>query len=113
VEPLLDELIREVRRSLAYHDYQQQTADAGAGDLGVSQILLSGGSAKLPGVEDYFRAQLGVPVRVVKVFGEQAQPGASPSHLEAQAPSLLVGVGLALREPLLANQRQSKAGGDR
>jgi type IV pilus assembly protein PilM len=58
IEPLLDELIREVRRSLAYHDYQQQAPDAGAGDLGVSRLLLSGGSAKLPRVHEYFQTLL-------------------------------------------------------
>ncbi len=64
LEPLLDEIIRELRRSLAYHDYQQQSPEAGAGELGVSRILLSGGSAKLPRIEDYLQAQLGVPAKV-------------------------------------------------
>jgi type IV pilus assembly protein PilM len=109
VEPLLDELIREVRRSLAYHDYQQQSPDASAGELGASQILLSGGSAKLPGVENYFRAQLGVPVRVVRVFTSSIPAGLNRTYLESHAPSLLVGAGLALREPLQARQKHVRA----
>ena len=106
VEPLLDELIREVRRSLAYHDYQQQSPDSGAGELGASQILLSGGSAKLPGIENYFRAQLGVPVRVVRVFTSSVPAGLNRTYLESHAPSLLVGAGLALRDPLHSKQRR-------
>ena len=111
IEPLLDELIREVRRSLAYHDYQQQSPDAGSGELGVNQILLNGGSAKLLRVEDYFQAQLGVPVRVAKVFGHNGQAGTNQAYLETHAPTLLIGTGLALREPLLAKPRQSRAAG--
>ncbi len=111
LEPLLDELIREVRRSLAYHDYQQQSPEAGSGELGVSRILLNGGSAKLPRLEDYFQAQLGVPVKVVKVFSRGAQSGMNQAYLEAHAPLLLVGTGLALREPMLARpQAPAKAG---
>lgn len=114
IEPLLDELIREVRRSLAYHDYQQQSPEAGAGEFGVSRILLNGGSARLARIEDYFQAQLGVPVKLVHVFSKGAQAGMNQAYLEAHAPTLLIGTGLALREPLLTKQRQRNgAGGDR
>ncbi len=112
IEPLLDELIREVRRSLAYHDYQQQAPDSGAGDLGVNRILLSGGSAKLPRINEYFQSQLGVPVEVVSVFGNghlRAQ-GVNPDYLQAHAPTLLLGAGLALRELRSSKQRRTEAG---
>jgi len=108
IEPLLDELIREVRRSLAYHDYQQQSPEAGTGEFGVSRILLNGGSAKLTRIEDYFQAQLGVPVKVVRVFSRGSQVGMNQAYLEAHAPTLLIGTGLALREPLLAKQRKGQ-----
>jgi len=111
IEPLLDELIREIRRSLAYHDYQQQSPEAGAGEFGVSRILLNGGSAKLARIEDYFQAQLGVPVDVVRVFGQSAQAGLNQAYLEAHAPTLLIGTGLALREPLLSRQKQPRPAG--
>jgi type IV pilus assembly protein PilM len=111
IEPLLDELIREVRRSLAYHDYQQQAPDAGAGDLGVNRILLSGGSAKLPRVNEYFMSQLGVPVEVVSIFGEghlRAQ-GVNQEYLQSHAPTLLLGAGLALRELRGSKQRRGNS----
>jgi len=112
VEPLLDELIREVRRSLAYHDYQQQSLSDTTGGLGVNEILLSGGSAKLPRIADYFQAQLGVPVGVANIFrsasgGLQAQ-GVDPQYLRSHAPVLLVGAGLALRELQPPKQRRVK-----
>ncbi len=111
IEPLLDELIREVRRSLAYHDYQQQAPDAGAGDLGVNRILLSGGSAKLPRVHEYFQSQLGVPVEVVNVFGngQLRAHGVNQEYLQSHAPTLLVGAGLALRELRSNKQRRGEA----
>jgi type IV pilus assembly protein PilM len=113
IEPHLDELIREVRRSLAYHDYQQQGPDAPAGELGVGQILLSGGSAKLPRIGDYFQAQLGVPVAVINVFGQgQVQAhGVNHEYLQSHAPNLLVGTGLALRELLQSRARRRGNGG--
>lgn len=114
VEPLLDELIREVRRSLAYHDYQQQSPDAGAGELGVSRILLSGGSAKLPRVHEYFQAQLGVPVEIASVFGNSklGARGVNEDYLKSHAPTLLVSTGLALRGLLQKQQRRGKTGED-
>ena len=111
IEPLLDELIREVRRSLAYHDYQQQSPDAGSGELGVNQILLNGGGAKLLRIDDYFQAQLGVPVRVARVFARNGQAGSNRAYLDTHAPTLLVGTGLALREPMLTKQRQPRPAG--
>jgi len=110
IEPHLDELVREVRRSLAYHDYQQQGPDTAAGELRVSRILLSGGSAKLPRIADYFQAQLGVPVSVINVFGQgQVQAhGVNQDYLQSHAPNLLVGTGLALRE--LVHKSRERAG---
>lgn len=112
IEPLLDELIREVRRSLAYHDYQQQSPDAGSGELGVNQMLLSGGGAKLPRIQDYFQAQLGVPVSLLNVFGpgRLLARGVNQDYLQTHAPALLVAAGLALRELVLAKQRRSRPG---
>jgi type IV pilus assembly protein PilM len=112
IEPLLDELIREVRRSLAYHDYQQQAPDAGAGDLGVNRILLSGGSAKLPRISEYFMSQLGVPVEVVSIFGKGhlRAHGVNQEYLQSHAPTLLVGAGLALRELRDARQHGAESG---
>jgi len=112
IEPLLDEIIREVRRSLAYHDYQQQAPEAGSGDLGVNRILLSGGSAKLPRINEYFMSQLGVPVEVVSIFGngQLRAHGVNQEYLQSHAPTLLVGAGLALRELRAGKHRRGESG---
>jgi len=115
VEPLLDELIREIRRSLAYYDYQQQTPadDSEQGRVpGVNRIILSGGTAKMAGLAAYFQAQLGVPVELARVFqdGSISAPGLSQEYLEEHSPTLVVATGLALREIMLSGNLNVKAG---
>lgn len=115
VEPLLDELIREVRRSLAYYDYQQQAPadeDDQARTPGVHRIILSGGSAKMAGLANYFQSQLSVPVEQARVFGNDhiQTPGLSPEYLSEHSPTLVVATGLALREMMLSGKLNVKVG---
>jgi len=115
VEPLLDELVREIRRSLAYYDYQQQTPaeDEEQGRTpGVNRIILSGGTAKLAGLGAYFQAQLGVPVELANAFGygQIQTPGLSREYLEEHSPTLVVATGLALREIMLNGKFNAKVG---
>jgi type IV pilus assembly protein PilM len=100
IEPLLDELIREIRRSLAYHDYQQKLPEAGAQGQGADQILLSGGSAKLAGIDRYLQSQLSIPTAVVDIFGPEGLDAGMENtvFLKEHAPTLVNAVGLALRE---------------
>jgi len=100
VEPLLEELIREVRRSLAYHDYQQKLGDAGVKGKGADQLILSGGSAKLAGLDRYLAHQLGIPTALASIpalvgLGENPD---NAGFLKEHAPTLVVAAGLALRE---------------
>ncbi len=55
--PYLSELAQEARRSLDY--YRGKT-----GDAPIHELLLTGGSAKLKGLAQYFEAELGIPTRV-------------------------------------------------
>jgi len=115
VEPLLDELIREIRRSLAYYDYQQQTPaedDDQERVPGVNRIILAGGSAKMAGLSAYFQTQLGVPVEHASVFsrGLIQTPGLSQEYLDEHSPTLVVATGLALREMMLSGKLNAKVG---
>ena len=109
VEPLLDELVREVRRSLAYHDFQQKLPESAA-TVGVNRIILSGGGAKLDNISTYLQAQLGIPVTLAELFGEGRLQtrGMNPEFLRKYAPTLVVGVGLALRELMPSVRRTRK-----
>ena len=80
MQPALDELLREVRRSTNY--YQSQLADPAnsilpAGTTSqtsgpVSRIVITGGSAKMKGLEAYMAARLGVPVEIWNPFENPA-----------------------------------------
>lgn len=108
VQPVMDELLREVRRSTNY--YQSQLNDPansilppGVGDAGggaVSKIIVTGGSAKMLGLESYMSARLGVPVELWNVFDNPAldTTAFAPSFLQENHSLLTTGVGLALKE---------------
>ena len=108
LQPAIDELLREVRRSTNY--YQSQLADPASAILpsgvnaqssgAVSRIVVSGGSARLRGLEEYMAARLGVPVEVWNPFENPALDALRivPSFVEENHPLLVTGIGLALKE---------------
>lgn len=104
LEPELEELVREIRRSFAFYDYQR-TPDSAA-IQGVSRVILTGGTARMNGLCEYLAGQLGVPVQVLNVIhsGALLLPEGAEG-LESQLPLLSTALGLALREPMLALKR--------
>jgi type IV pilus assembly protein PilM len=70
-EPILALILLEIRKTLAY--YSQKYKD----DSMIQQILLSGGTARLPGIDLYFAENLGVETVVAtpfKIFGDKPLP---------------------------------------
>jgi type IV pilus assembly protein PilM len=106
VEHLLEELIREVRRSLAYYDYQQQAPADAEKPQTVERVVLVGGTARLQGLASYMESQLGVPVQVADLLRNQKiqASGADQENLTQQSSALTVGIGLAMREITLSRQ---------
>ncbi len=108
LQPAIDELLREVRRSTNY--YQSQLADAAnsilpAGTTSqnsgpVSKIVITGGSAKMRGLEAYMSARLGVPVEIWNPFEnpEIESSQIAPGLADAEYSLLVTGIGLALKE---------------
>lgn len=93
IQPHVDELIREIRRSLNY--YQSQQTEAGE-STPVTKLILSGGGARLNGLGEYMSHKLGLQVERIGVldnprfiYGGHNDPG---SGLE-----LSVASGLAMR----------------
>jgi type IV pilus assembly protein PilM len=93
IQPHVDELIREVRRSLNY--YQSQQTENGQ-PKPVTRLVLSGGASKMAGLASYFEHKLGLPVTCAGVFD-------NPRFLQASGDpndhglDLSVASGLALR----------------
>ena len=119
VQPVMDELLREVRRSMNY--YQSQLGDlansnlpaglnAEAGGGSVSRIVLTGGSARIGGLETYMSARLGVTAEVWNVFDNPAFDtlAFAPSFLEDNKTVLTACVGLAVKELAEAAAKTTK-----
>jgi type IV pilus assembly protein PilM len=99
VQPLLDELLREIRRSMHY--YQSQFPE-GQDTTAVSQIILSGGASRMPGMAAYMDSKLNVPTKMGNPFSEgQLQHGHfTPDFINEYGPVLAVCAGLALKEEM-------------
>lgn len=95
IMPILQELVTELRRSL---DFYRNRANG----LGAQQILLTGGTAKLPGLADYLTVNLETPTMVGNPLQYLSTgPKADPTYLQDVGPVFPVSVGLALRELLV------------
>lgn len=93
IQPHLDELVREIRRSLNYYQSQQKE---GSQANAISQILLCGGSAALTGMPEYIGHKLGIPTTAVKLYSNPRITGPEPDRPSAQY-DLAVAAGLAMR----------------
>lgn len=92
IQPLIDDLVREVRRSLNY--FQSQQTDGGQAKA-VDVVLLSGGGSKMNGLANYFESKLGIPTKTVNVATTPSFTVESSE--EANLADLSVASGLALR----------------
>ena len=108
VQPLLDEMIREIRRSVHY--YQSQFPE-GSADALVSKIVLTGGTARMPGMSSYVESKLNITTEVADVFKQTAiGTGNVPSaFLQEHGPVLAVGTGLALKEMISESPSRTAA----
>lgn len=104
LEPQLEELVREIRRSFAFFDYQQ--TPGGNTAEGVSRIILTGGSANMPGLADCLNDQISIPVETLNLFGKGAvQVPDDAVELQAQTSLLSTAFGLAVREPMIGRAK--------
>ncbi len=64
IQPQLDEMLREIRRSINYW----QTQQTGLGTKQIDLILLTGGGSKFEGLEIYMSHKLGILTSKVNIF---------------------------------------------
>ena len=92
LQPQVDDLVREIRRSLNYFQ-SQQTEDGDAQQA--THLVLSGGGARIVGLAPYMAHKLGMDVRAMGVF---QNPKFSASGADApDGMDLTVAAGLAMR----------------
>lgn len=92
--PFVDELIRELRRSVLY--FQSQAAEAGV-SVAVEQLVLAGGGTQLAGLPEYLQERLGMDVALLNPIAVQGGRQAA-GQWERHGAELAVAVGLALKE---------------
>lgn len=107
VQPLLDELIREIRRSVNFYHSQFPEGDT---ESFVSRVILTGGSSQMPGIDRYISEKLGIQTEKAQFFTESAiSTGRVPSSFLSEHEAVLaIGTGLAVKE-LIADAKQKAA----
>jgi type IV pilus assembly protein PilM len=92
LEAVSRELSLEVQRTF---DYFASTAESER----IGKIVLAGGCAQLPGLNDYLSSNWGIPVELARPFERIEVDPAYAEEVTAAGPGLAVAVGLALRRP--------------
>lgn len=90
-QPILTAILTEVKKSLAF--YSDKYKNEGK----VEQIILSGGTAKLPGIDVFFASNSGIETAIAnpwKILASQE----IPKEILDNAADYTVAVGLAMRE---------------
>jgi type IV pilus assembly protein PilM len=87
-----EEIFREIQRSLEF--FRSTTSEEG-----INKMIISGGCAKIKGLDRFLSHRLGLPVEVADPFRniQYSEKVFDPEYLQAMAPVAAVGVGLASR----------------
>jgi len=90
---VLTELGTEIRRSVQHYQRQHRQEE-------ITNIIISGGSAVMPGLASFIGAEVGIPAEVADPFVniETASEEVSQVYLNDISPMLSIAVGLALRD---------------
>jgi type IV pilus assembly protein PilM len=90
IKPVIEEIVEKIRKSMDLF-YNRSGAR-------VSEIILSGGSAKLPEFTSYLSSFLEVPISIANPWWQITYPKELEGVLMEMGPSFDVAVGLAMRE---------------
>jgi type IV pilus assembly protein PilM len=91
LEPFKDNMAQQVHRFLQFYfaASEHQTVD---------YILLAGGCASIPGVDELIESRLGMPTGVANPFGRMSIASrVNAQRLGSDAPALMIACGLAMR----------------
>ena len=90
-EPILNSILSEVKKSLAF--YTQKYKE----DTPIRQIILSGGTAKLPGIGIFFANNSGIETAIANPWKNLASQSI-PKEILDNGPDYTIAVGLAMRD---------------
>lgn len=91
LRPFMEAMCQEVMRALQFF-YSSSPYNS------VDQVLLAGGCAQIPGVDELVAARIGVTTLIANPFSSMSLASrVKPQMLSSDAPSLMVTCGLAMR----------------
>lgn len=103
LQQLIDELLREIRRSFNY--YQSQLPE-GSSESAIERVIITGGASRLKGLTTYMQSRLNVDVALGNSLSWL--PNASSSHIEGlneeDYPLFTVALGLVAKEMPIAKK---------
>jgi type IV pilus assembly protein PilM len=91
LEPFKETMAQQVHRFLQFFFAASQYNN-------VDQLILAGGCAAIPGIDELIESRVGVPTNIANPFSNMAMSGRiNQQKLSNDAPSLMIACGLALR----------------
>jgi type IV pilus assembly protein PilM len=90
-EPILSSILTEIKKAIAFYNQKYGSSDS------IRQILLAGGTAKLPGIEVYFAQNSGIETVTANPW-KVLSPQQVPKDILDNAPDYTVAVGLAMKD---------------
>lgn len=91
LRPFMEAMCQEVMRALQFF-YSSSAFNS------VDQVLLAGGCAQIPGVDELIAARVGINTAIANPFSNMSLASRiKPQLLSNEAPSLMISCGLALR----------------
>ena len=91
IEPILTSILTEVKKAIAFYNEKYK------GESAISQILLTGGSANLPGIGVYFAQNIGVETVIGNPW-EMLKIQKVPPEVLKRGSEYTVAIGLAVKE---------------
>jgi type IV pilus assembly protein PilM len=89
-QPILNAILEEIKKSLVFYAQRYK-------DFPIAQILLCGGTSRLPGIDAYFAQGSGVETVIANPW-KVLVPQEVPKEILDSAPDYTIAVGLAMRE---------------
>lgn len=90
-EPILNSILTEIKKSIAFYSQKYKDNDP------IRQIILSGGTAKLPGIELFFANNSGIETAIANPWKALASQQV-PKEILQNASDYPIAVGLAMRD---------------
>jgi len=91
IEPILTSLVDEIKKGIAFYRERQQ------GNVAIAQVIISGGTAKMPGIDLYFVNSLGLETIVANPWRSLNIENV-PEDILDEGPEFAIAIGLAIKE---------------